>query len=53
MLRDWPSAAVVTNAFGPAAAQWARVVSLDGPLPLDVVTAPMGDRWLVVGVVAR
>ena len=53
MLRDWPSAAVVTNAFGPAAAQWARVVSLDGPLPIDVVTAPMGDRWLVVGVVAR
>ena len=24
-----------------------------GPLPLSAVTAPLGDRWLVVGVASR
>jgi hypothetical protein len=51
-LGDWDHPEVVTNAFGPGAGEWARVVRLDGPAPLDVVTAPLGDRWVVVGVVA-
>ena len=29
---------------------WARVVTLDGPDRLEVVTAPLGDHWVVVGV---
>lgn len=42
------STAVVT-AFGPEAATWVRVVTLTGPGHLDVVAAPLGNRWVVVG----
>ncbi|MFI5043721.1 MAG: hypothetical protein ACHQDC_02915 [Acidimicrobiales bacterium] len=51
-LEDWDHAATVTNAFGPQAVEWARVVRVDGPAPVDVVTAPLGDHWIVVGAVA-
>jgi hypothetical protein len=37
-------------AFGPDAATWARTVALSGAADLTVVTAPLGDRWVVVGV---
>jgi len=51
-IEDWPAATTVTNAFGAGAFDWARVVSLQGPKNLDVVLAPLGDRWQVVGVIA-
>ncbi len=50
---DWPHATVISNAFGPNARKWTRVVPVNSPAPLDVVTAPLGDEWRVVGVVAR
>jgi len=40
----------VVAAFGPDAADWARVVRIHGPADLAVVTAPLGDDWVVVGV---
>ncbi len=41
----------VLAAFGPEASIWARVVRVSGPIDLDVITAPLGDEWVVVGVV--
>lgn len=41
----------VLGAFGPEASIWARVVPLSGPIDLDVITAPLGEEWVVVGVV--
>jgi hypothetical protein len=43
--------AAFVSAFGPPAASWARAVQLAGPVELTVVLAPVGDEWLVVGVV--
>ena len=43
--------APVVNQFGPDANGWARVVRLDGPATLRAVLAPVGDTWVVVGVV--
>jgi hypothetical protein len=40
----------VVAAFGPDAMRWARTVELSGAVDLTVVTAPLGDRWVVVGV---
>ena len=40
----------VVAAFGPDAIGWARSVPLSGAAELSVVTAPYGDRWVVVGV---
>jgi len=50
-LDDWATPELVTNAFGPGASTWARVVHFDGPIGFDAVLAPYGDRWVVVGVV--
>ncbi len=47
------SASAVRNAFGPTADEWAKVIHIDGPQPLDVVTAPLGDSWVVVAVSRR
>jgi hypothetical protein len=52
-LNTTPSASAVRNAFGPAADEWAKVIHIDGPQPLDVVTAPLGDTWVVVAVSRR
>ena len=52
-LNTTPSASAVRNAFGPAADDWAKVTHIDGPQPLDVVTAPLGDVWVVVAVSRR
>lgn len=38
-------------AFGPEVFSWARVVPVAAPGPLEVVLAPVGERWLVLGVV--
>ncbi|CAN5187715.1 hypothetical protein BH24ACT1_BH24ACT1_13310 [soil metagenome] len=40
----------VLNAFGPEAADWARVVPVIAPLALRAVVAPIGQQWLVIGV---
>jgi hypothetical protein len=37
-------------AFGPSVYEWARVVRVRAPSHLDVVVAPMGEHWLVIGV---
>jgi hypothetical protein len=37
-------------AFGGDVHQWARVVRLESPVRQDVVVAPVGEQWLVVGV---
>jgi hypothetical protein len=39
--------------FGTRAADWARVVPLDGPVELDAVAAPLGDSWVVIGTSPR
>lgn len=52
-LQATPSANAVRNAFGPSADDWAKVTHIDGPQPLDVVTAPLGDAWVVVAVSRR
>ncbi len=40
----------VIDSFGGSALLWARVVSLDGPVPMNVVVAPEGESWSIVGV---
>jgi hypothetical protein len=37
-------------AFGGEVHDWARVVRVESPVPMDVVVAPLGEQWLVVGV---
>ena len=39
--------------FGTGAADWARVVPLEGPVALDAVAAPLGERWVVIGTSPR
>lgn len=43
-------ASSVLTAFGPEAVDWARVVPVTGPLDLRAVVAPIGQQWLVIGV---
>lgn len=50
-LADWTTPVLVTNAFGPAASTWARIVRFEGPTDFDAVMAPLGERWVVVGLV--
>jgi hypothetical protein len=37
-------------AFGPDVFTWARAVPVESPAPMSVVLAPIGDRWVVIGV---
>ena len=37
-------------AFGSEVHEWSRVIPVDAPVRLRVVVAPLGERWLVVGV---
>lgn len=39
------------SAFGAPAVSWARTVRITGAADLVAVLAPIGDQWLVVGVV--
>ena len=39
--------------FGTRAADWARVVPVEGPVELDAVAAPLGDAWVVIGTSPR
>jgi hypothetical protein len=49
LLDDSPDADPYIAAFGPEVLEWARVVPVSSPAQLDVVVAPYGDRWLVIG----
>lgn len=49
-LSDGEDTTVLLDAFGPEVFSWARVVPLLAPVPMQVVTAPVGDRWQVIGV---
>jgi hypothetical protein len=48
-LADGPDSDPFVAAFGPEVLEWARVVPVSSPAELDVVVAPYGDRWLVIG----
>ncbi|HEV2809190.1 MAG TPA: hypothetical protein VGV93_02175 [Acidimicrobiales bacterium] len=37
-------------AFGPGAGEWARVVTVTAPVEVRAVVAPIGQDWLVIGV---
>ncbi|CAN5812782.1 hypothetical protein BH23ACT1_BH23ACT1_02340 [soil metagenome] len=37
-------------AFGPAVGGWARIVAVTAPVELRAVVAPIGQEWLVIGV---
>lgn len=41
-----------TTAFGGDALTWARVVPVTSPVELRAVLAPIGDDWIVVGVLS-
>ncbi len=49
-LEDAADAAPFLAAFGPEVGIWARVVEVQTPIPLRVVVAPIGERWVVIGV---
>ncbi len=38
------------DAFGGDVMRWGRVVTLRAPIDMRVVVAPVGDRWVVVGL---
>jgi hypothetical protein len=44
---------LVLNAFGADAATFVRVVPVDGPVPVQVALAPLGQDWEVIGVIER
>jgi hypothetical protein len=48
-LQDTPDADPYVAAFGPDVLNWARVVRVAGPAEVDVVVAPVGERWQVIG----
>lgn len=47
---DAVDAAPFLAAFGPEVGQWARVVAVTEPVELRAVVAPIGQEWLVIGV---
>jgi hypothetical protein len=51
-LDDTDSAEPFLAAFGGDVFSWARVVPLTSPEHLDLVLAPIGDHWSVVGAIA-
>jgi hypothetical protein len=51
-LDDATEAAAFLAAYGPEVGEWARVVPLQAPVGLRAVVAPVGDRWLVIGVLS-
>ena len=50
MLEDAADASPFLAAFGPEVGLWARVVSVQTPIALRVVVAPLGEHWVVIGV---
>ena len=49
-LEDAADAAPFLAAFGPEVGIWARVVEVQTPVAIRVVAAPVGDQWVVIGV---
>ncbi len=49
-LEDQVDAAQFIGAFGPEFDRWGRSVAVDSPTPMRVVLAPVGDQWVVIGV---
>jgi hypothetical protein len=49
-LANQPDPAPVLAAFGPAADHWARTVEISGAVDVHVVVAPLGERWVVIGL---
>lgn len=43
-------ATAVVAAFGADSLDWARIVPVSGPVKLRAVLAPLGEEWIVVGV---
>lgn len=50
-LTDDANASSLSAAFGPDVYAWARVVPVTEPARLDLIVAPVGERWLVIGVI--
>jgi hypothetical protein len=50
-LLDLNDPASVLDAYGDDAANWARVVPLSSPVPMNVVVAPIGSTWKVIATV--
>jgi hypothetical protein len=50
LLADAAESAPFLAAFGPDVGRWARVVPVDGAHPFRAVTAPIGNEWVVIGV---
>ena len=49
-LPDDTSASDLAAAFGPDVYAWARLVPVTEPARLELIVAPVGERWLVIGV---
>jgi hypothetical protein len=49
-LDDNDSYTPLLAAFGPDVGVWARVVPVRAPSAINLVLAPVGERWLVIGV---
>ncbi len=42
----------ILDSFGSSSYDWVRVVTLIAPQPMYVIAAPLGDKWMVVGISA-
>lgn len=51
-LVDGDRTLTLLDAFGPEVFAWARAVDVRAPVAMTVVAAPVGEVWLVVGVLA-
>lgn len=47
---DETEATTISTAFGPEAAAASRVVRVTGSVELGAVLAPIGDEWVVIGI---
>lgn len=47
-----PEGTPVIAAYGPEAELWAKVVAVTAPVALRAVVAPVGDTWMVIGVLS-
>ena len=49
-LESFRDPSLLLNAFGADAPTFVRVVPVEGPAPLQVALAPLGEAWEVIGV---
>lgn len=49
-LPDGPDVEAVVAAFGGQVFEWAQVVEVTEPVALRLVLAPLGEQWVVIGV---